>query len=226
MAAIYTDEFYQFLAHVQTADKFTPIIRQIPYHEATIKVDLDSREIKIENSDYNEFLSLEKDHRSELVYFEVDRYFEDIDLLYCTTVIEYLNARPLEKGGPQLRLYPITIKDIWKVEDEEGNIREKLILAWNIGSEATYYAGTIQFALWFFKINTDAHVITDSNGEVRVNDLIYSLHTLPAKGHILYGMEYSDEIKTEYDYYATIQEQNFAALMAQINQKNVYWNNL
>lgn len=226
MAINYTDKFYQFLANVQTDSRFTPITRQIPYNESTIKVDLNSRKIKIEESDYNDFLSVEKDHRSEIIYFEVDRYYEDIDLLQCTTVVEYLNARPSSEGGPMLRLYPITLKDTWDMEDDEGNIHQKIILAWNIGSEATYYAGTIQFALWFFRIDTDAHTTMSPSGEVKVNDLIYSLHTQPAEGRILYGMKYSEEIEQEHNVWANIEESHLAAIYAAINEKNVYWNDL
>lgn len=226
MATIYNDEFYQFLAYVQTASKFTPIVRQIPYHESTIKVDLNSRKIKLEDSEYADFLSVSKDHRSEIIYFEVDRYYEDIDLFYCTTVVEYLNARPSELGGPQPRLYPITIKDIWQVEDEKGNINDKIILAWNIGSEATQYSGTIEFAIWFYKVNTEAKIISTETGEKKVNDLIYSLHTLPVKGNILYGMEYSPELQQEQDDMYTIEQDHFAALLSMIEQKNSYWNDL
>lgn len=141
-----------------------------------------------------------EDHRAETIYFETDRYFEDVDLFNCTCVVEYVNA------GGEARLYPVTLKDIDSLK-ETG----RMLLAWNIGNEATAYSGTLRFSLIFYRIDEDNH------------SFLYALHTLPAEGNILNGMEYTPDQEKEKDDYYSISETHYASLLSIINQKNVYW---
>ena len=46
----------------------------LPSDEKIYKVDLNTREIEAP-----EFLSIEKDHYAETIYFEMDRYYDHID---------------------------------------------------------------------------------------------------------------------------------------------------
>ena len=174
---IFANEMYKLLETVQY--KYTTTVRQLPLDEPRIQVDLNTRQIKISESEYSDFLSMEKDHRAETVYFELDRYFEDVDLFNCTCIVEYINA----KG--QMRIYPVTLKDIKSLESQH-----RMILGWNLGGEATVAAGTITFSLSFYAINTETHSV------------VYSLQTAPAQGNILYGMDYTQEQEKESeDYY-------------------------
>lgn len=198
---IFANEIYKLLETVQY--KYTTTVRQLPLDEPRIQVDLNTREIKISESEYSDFLSMEKEHRAETVYFELDRYFEDVDLFNCTCIVEYINA----KG--QMRIYPVTVKDITSLASQH-----KMILAWNIGGEATVAAGTITFSLSFYAINTETHSV------------VYSLQTAPAQGNILYGMDYTQEQEEESEDYYKLSENHFETLLAMINQKNVYWNDV
>ena len=158
---IFANEMYKLLETVQY--KYTTTVRQLPLDEPRIQVDLNTRQIKISESEYSDFLSMEKDHRAETVQFEVDRYFEDVDLFNCTCIVEYINA----KG--QMRIYPVTLKDIKSLESQH-----RMILGWSLGNEATAAAGTITFSLSFYAINTETHSV------------VYSLQTAPAQGNILW----------------------------------------
>lgn len=198
---IFANEMYKLLETVQY--KYTTTVRQLPLDEPRIQVDLNTRQIKISESEYSDFLSMEKDHRAETVYFELDRYFEDVDLFNCTCIVEYINAKN------QMRIYPVTIKDITSLASQH-----RMILAWNIGGEATIAPGTITFSLSFYAINTETHSV------------VYSLQTAPAQGTILYGMDYTQEQKEENDDYYKLSENHFETLVAMINQKNVYWNDV
>jgi hypothetical protein len=128
-----------------------------------------------------------EDHRATTVYFEVARYFEDVDLFNCTCIIEYIN------GGGHPRVYPVTLKDLIKGQDNNGRIIDKMVLAWNVGSEATLYKGDIQFCITFYKVSYE---LTE-NGQITDCELIYALHTAPAVGYIMHGMEYDKEQETE-----------------------------
>ena len=211
---IYTQDFANFLQRIQA--QYPTTLQEIPLDEPRIQVDLNLRKIDIENSIYKDFLCMAEDHRAETIYFEVDRYFEDVDLFHCTCVVEYIN------GGDHPRIYPITLKDTFKDLVEDGTMKDKMILAWNIGAEATLYKGDIKFSLMFYKTTWSINAA----GDVFDCKIIYALHTTPAIGHILQGMEYSDEQKLEIQDAYTLQTNHYEALLAMINQKNVYWHDL
>lgn len=165
-----------------------------------IKVDLDSREIILPD-EYATFLSIEKDHRAENLFFLVDRYYEDVDLFQTSCVVEYINA------AGQARVYPITLYDKDSLK-REG----KMIMTWCISGDATAAAGPLQFALRFYKIDTEKKIF------------IYNLHTKSATGIIEHGMQIDDEMENEKEeHYSSI---DYETLIAMINQKNVYWNDL
>lgn len=206
----YTEEFKAFLQQIQA--EYSTTLRQIPLDEPRIQVNLNTRIIDIENSEYADFLAMTEDHRATTVYFEVARYFEDVDLFNCTCIVEYIN------GGGHPRVYPVTLKDLIKGQDENGRIIDKMVLAWNVGSEATLYAGDIKFCLTFYKVAYDE---VDNHC-----DVIYALHTTEATGYIMPGMDYSDEQEKELQDIYMMQSEYYNSLVAMINQKNVYWNDL
>lgn len=196
------EQYYDILERF--TKEYTPSLSRVPLDEDRIIVDLDSRVITLPDS-LSDFFAIAEDHRSQTVYFEVDRYFEDVDLANITCAVEYINP------ANQLRLYPITLKDIDTLYSEK-----KMILAWSLGSEATSQGGTLKFALHFFKTNHETKT------------LAYSLHTLPCEATILGGMDtmVDDKQQSESDGYYYIQSENFITLVDLINQKNVYWNNV
>lgn len=222
---IYTDEFKTFLHQIQIQYPAMYYDNILP-SEPIIQVDLNNRFIDIEHSEYKEFLSMQKDHRAETVYFEMDRYFEDVDLASCSCIIEYINA------GKQARVFPVTLKSIIKRQTEDPSIvAEKLLIAWNLGNEATTYKGTIQFAITFFSTVCER---SETTGEIIACNIVYSLHTKPATGKILEGMVYTDKQITEYIHGYNLEENNYLAILNMlenqkqeltnmVEQKNLYW---
>lgn len=60
----------------------------IPTDESRIyDIDLDTRTIQVPN-----FLSVTEDHNSSVIWFRVDRFYDDIDLYGTSCWIEYRNA--------------------------------------------------------------------------------------------------------------------------------------
>lgn len=206
------EQYYNILE--KFTKEYKPSLCIVPHFDdkneqdyVVVNVDLDNRTITFDESflESGSFLGISGDHRAQTVYFRVNRYFEDVDLATITCAVEYINP------ANQLRLYPITLKDI----DTLSNTKE-MILAWNLGSEATREGGTLQFSLHFFRINHETKT------------LAYSLHTLPCKATIVEGMDaqVDDKQQAESDDYYYIQSENFMTLVDMINQKNVYWNNV
>ena len=71
-------------------------IRLPGYEEKCYKINLSTRTI-----DSPEFLSIEKDHNSEVKYFVIDRYFDHKDLSTVACIIQYANA----KGDQTIYVY-------------------------------------------------------------------------------------------------------------------------
>lgn len=219
----YTEQFKSYLKDLQ--NYAYGALTTFDNNIIPIKIDLNSRTIdmagyyrELGQDEKNGFLSLAEDHRAEVIYFETDRYFEGVDLMKCSCIVEYINA------GNEPRIYPVTIRSLRKELDETGyQTVERMLFAWNIGNEATLYDGTIQFAVTFFQIAYDIDEVT----KMPINHTIcYALHTKPAQGRIESSLKYKKEQELERDEYYTIQNTHYTTLIDMINQKNVYWNDL
>lgn len=154
-------EYLSNLAEIQMGldgEKYFPI----PEAEKVYKIDLNTR--KVEAPD---LLSVTNDNEAEILFFEVDRYFDNMDLLRTTCVLLYTNA--LNESF----VYPIPCVDAITKASEN-----KLILPWVVGSDVTWKAGVIKFAFQFYEINT---------GTLEYE---YMLNTAPATTKVLQGMEF------------------------------------
>ena len=158
-----SEEYLDFLTKI---DNGTPTYElRIPSDEPIYEVDLNTRII-----DAPKFLSVETDHDAELIYFSIDRYFENVDLLTCAGLVLFKNAKNEEYA------YLIPAYD---VVTEPG----KIIFGWNIQGAVTKYSGNIQFAFKFFKLNEKFDEESNSFKSV----LEFDLNTLVAQSKILSG---------------------------------------
>ena len=153
-------EFRQRLQEIQNSVKIT--FAHLPSNEPRFIIDANSREINIPFE--FSFLGVVGDHKAETIYFEIDRYFDDVDLSEHTCVIQFIN-----KNSKTLMFnegfYPVTTMDV-------NSIDGKIIFGWNIMNDATQIAGDIHFSIRFYSI--------DSN-----NKFTYNFNTLTANSIIL-----------------------------------------
>lgn len=158
-----SEEYLDFLTKI---DNGTPTYElRIPSDEPIYEVDLNTRVINAPK-----FLSVETDHDAELIYFSIDRYFENVDLLTCAGLVLFKNAKNEEYA------YLIPAYD---VVTEPG----KIIFGWNIQGAVTKYSGNVQFAFKFFKLNEKFDEESNSFKSV----LEFDLNTLVAQSKILSG---------------------------------------
>lgn len=152
-----SEEYKQYLATL--ADSYNPpnILIRIPADEPIYKIDLNTRVIEPPK-----MLGVEADHEAELVYFMVDRYYDQVDLAQCICGIQFKNAYQEEY------IYIVPVYDVLSMPG-------KIIFAWNIQSPVTKYGGTVEFSFKFFKIDK-------TSGE-----LLYELNTLVCKTKVLVG---------------------------------------
>ena len=84
---IVSPQEYNSLVHrLMDPNQFTSMLR-IPENEPIYEIDLNARSIAAP-----EFLSVEEDHNSEIIWFKTDRFFDNIDLYNGTCWIQYKNA--------------------------------------------------------------------------------------------------------------------------------------
>lgn len=169
----------------------------LPFAHNIYDIDLSTRKIN-----GPEFISARRDHKSEIIYFKIDRYFDYMDLSNTICVIEYIVPGDT-KRVPHIYIVPFydTSKFI-----SEG----KMIFPWSVGGAATSKEGTIEYAIRFYRI--------DGEGENR--KLVYNLNTLPAKSKILPSIEGDGEIlKAEYD----IPAEPYEELIHQVVNNRTYW---
>ena len=221
MSYAISEEYYDILLQTQTAYRSARL--NFPLYEINesgeleetpvITVDLNSRKlimparydkdaIKNYGAEENGFLSVERDHYAEHILFKVNRYFEDIDLLYTTIVVEYQNiSHPDASPG----IFPVMLKD---VDSEPGF----MYFAWCLNNDATKYAGDLKFALRFYNVNTQER------------KFVYNLSTLPAVGTILHGM---DEVNWDLPENGKLYPDQFTLLLNAIeNNKYQFWKNV
>ena len=178
------EEYFANLYRIQDTNP-PAIALLLPSDEKIYNVDLDTRTI-----DAPSFLSVETDHKAEVIYFKVDRFFDYMDLSETVCVIQYVN------GAGEGHFYRVPFCDITTLAEED-----KILFPWCIDGAATKAAGTVKYSIRFFKINeTGSH-------------FIYNINTLPASSDVLHGMP--DQFNPEDYEFATSQ---FDQIMSAINR--------
>lgn len=129
----------------------------------TYTVDLETRRIQSP-----EFLSVTQDHKAEVVYFVVDRFFDYMDLTNTTCIIQYIAP----DNTPYVYIVPYY--DIYTLRNHN-----KIIIPWEIDGSATQCKGLLKYSIRFYKI--------EGSGEAA--KLVYNLNTLPAESKILNGLD-------------------------------------
>ena len=162
------EEYYKLLYKIQ--DQNAPSLAVVlPTDEKIYNIDLESRTIESP-----EYVSVEQDHLSEVIYFKCPRYYDSMDLSTTVCIINYINA----EGTPYLFAVPFYDVDTLSSHDVDAGTEEAyLLFPWVIERGATAIAGDIQFSIRFYKLDPSGTIVQ------------YSLNTLPAKTTVLKGID-------------------------------------
>lgn len=190
-------EYLDLLYKIQDENKPSLAIL-LPGSEKIFNVDLASRKIEAP-----EYLSVETDHRSEVIYFRTGRYFDNIDLTNTVCVIQYINA------ANEGRVYVVPYYDVDTLSETN-----EMLFPWEIDGEATKVAGDVKYSIRFY--------VLDSNKVDK--KLIYNLSTLAATSKVLHGIKIDPkELEVPDKNYATTLFDEIAAEAKKIADKDVYW---
>lgn len=187
-------EYFEYLYTVQQSNP--PSLAVLPTSETTYDIDLNTRQVVAP-----EYLSVEKDHKSETIYFLIDRYFDYMDLAETTCVVQYTN------GAGKSYIYTVPFFDVTTHSD-----KGKMLFPWCIDGAATEAAGPVQYSIQFFKL--------DSTG----TKFAYNLNTLSATSKVLHGMNV-EELNQDYDIEPTLYKQLLAEITT-VGNRYVYWDDI
>lgn len=178
-----------------------PTYAMLPSAENIYNIDVNTREV-----DAPQFLSVEKDHKSETIYFIVDRYIDYVDLANTCCIISYINAKK------ESRVYMVPFYDIYTYAKEK-----KMLIPWCLDASVAAAAGVVQFQFQFYRIGE-----TVNEDGIAEKVFTYSLNTLPATSKVLEGMEIK-ELDSDY----LLSAGQFEILQDRIDKiedfRDVYW---
>lgn len=150
-------EYFSYMKHLTAIDvdknelKFT----KLPLDEENFKIDLNTRTITVPDAFKKNGIGVRGDNVAEIVFFEVDRYYDATDLNEQDIIIEWVNADG-QKGYS--RPYG---KDV-------DLIPGKIVFGWPVSSKVTPKDGNVKFAVRFYKAE-------DTSG---TSGITFSLSTL------------------------------------------------
>lgn len=181
---------------------FEPIYYRINSNEPIYKIDLNTRKIEAP-----QFLSVLEDNSAEVLWFSVDRFYDDVDLFGTTCWVQYKNA---------LGETYISVLNPQIIANYDHNI---LFIPWPISAAATRAPGNISFSFQFFKISEDQQRVYYSiNTQVVTSKVLDTLHVNPL-GDVSDGTNFYPE-------YSEL-EKTFRWMISEINRLDndyeLYW---
>lgn len=196
--AMGTDEITTLdqLSEIQT--KNPPSNVYLPYADNIYDIDLNSRTIYGPS-----VLSVQRDHKSEVIYFRADRYIDYMDLTNTVCIIQYIVPGDIQRIP---HIYIVPYYDIYKFKQER-----KILFPWAVGGSATEKDGILEYAVKFYKVD-------NSSGEPI---LLYSLNTLPTTSEVKRSLEADNNeiMNAEYD----IPVKRYEELIYQLQNNKTLW---
>lgn len=189
---ITTAQEYFALYHQVTSGNPPDLAVLLPSEENIYHIDLNTRTIEAP-----QYLGVHKDQNAEVIYFEMDRYYENLDLVNAIGAIEYINA---DNEG---YIYGIPFYDITTLNRDSHVLameaydeqiyqeikvsEDKILFPWIVGHDVTKTAGTVTFAMSFYMLDKDADQL-QAEGENASAKFLLRLNLLPTTSTVLQGI--------------------------------------
>lgn len=137
------DEYFQHLNEISLKD---PSLIILPLDEEKFFIDGNSRKITVPQAFTKNGVGVQGDQYAEYIYFEIDRYFENIDFgsPSITAVVEFVDANQQKH-----------FTKAWiKYTDEKSS---KVTIGWPITQDVTSKAGSIKFSVRLFELEGNSY---------------------------------------------------------------------
>ena len=165
-----TDEINSLNQLYDIQAKHAPSNVYLPFAHNIYEVDLNTRKI-----DGPAYLSVRRDHKAEVIYFKLDRYFDYMYLSNTVCIIQYLIP---DENIPRIYIVPFFDTSTYFKDN-------KILIPWVVGGAVTSKAGKVEYSIRFYKIQRE------NDNDIK---LVYNLSTLPTTSEILYSLEGDGEI--------------------------------
>lgn len=176
---------------------------RIPLGEPIYKIDLNTRTVEAPP-----FLSVLMDNNAEVIWFEVDRFYDDVDLFGATCYIQYKNAL-------NEQFVCLTVP---QVIPETGH--DKMYIPWPVSVAATKAVGKVIFSFQFFKLSEDGQRVYYSiNTKPAISSVLNGLHIDPVDDFI----ENDSEIDPQYSEFLKMFNQLATDYSTLSKDYNLYW---
>lgn len=139
---------------------------RLPLDEEPMRVDLDSRMISVPTAFANNGIGVAGDANAELIFFKVDRWYDNTDL-YDLVAPSAVDPKIRSGAWVQWRHTTNNVSGNSKVIFCDAT-EDTMWLGWLITEKMTQAAGTLEFSLRFFRIETN---------DQDVDEITYSLST-------------------------------------------------
>lgn len=185
----------------------------LPKDEEIYYIDLNKRKIfgpKV--------LSVEKDHQAEIIYFKINRYYDNMDLANTVGVVQYVNKNAKDDG----HIWAIPYYDTFTCGELNPEEKDMMLFPWVIEGPATAAPGPVEFAVKFYCAE---EFDNEKTGE-KDYKFTFILNTQPAVGEVLYGMNViSDDNENTNIYDTTELEQIYNRLkkLEDLSVNKLYW---
>lgn len=143
----------------------------LPLDEDHFIINANTRAITIPSAFKKNGIAVQGDDLAEVIYFEIDRYFDYMDLNNCDIFIQW--ETPKNAEGKTIR--SVSSEYIRDIESKPG----KLIFGWALSDQITKQAGQLRFSVRFFKWEDEEEAENGVN-----KNLAYSFSTLTASVQI------------------------------------------
>lgn len=145
-------EYFGSIVELAEIDKIYTVL---PLDEDVFEIDANTREISVPQTFAKNGVSVQGDHISEIVYFLVDRFYDNQDLDNCNVYIEWQLSQKDENGNT---IQGISAPYIADVTSNPG----KILIGWCLNNDITKYAGNVQFAVRFYIQDEVTNMLTYS----------------------------------------------------------------
>lgn len=145
----------EYFGSIVELSKIDKIYTVLPIDEEVFEIDANTREISVPATFTKNGVSVQGDHISEIVYFLVDRFYDNQDLDNCNVYIEWQLGTKDENGNT---VQGISAPYITDVTSTPG----KILIGWCLNSDITKYAGNVQFAVRFYVQDEVTNMLTYS----------------------------------------------------------------
>lgn len=146
------DEYFSYIEELNRINRRYTIL---PLDEEVFTINANTRQITVPPSFAQNGIGVQGDEIAEIVYFKINRFFDNIDLNTKNIYIQWRSAATDEQGNA---IEGVSVPWVIDIESEPGYI----IFGWPLSSKITQKAGNIQFAVRFYEYSEITETLTYS----------------------------------------------------------------